>query len=86
MQRYPPPKVDLMLDKNRKFYWQVAQERIIISGDRLKHHMKIINGKHEDNDFVMNSMEQTIKIFVRSCDNENNEQGDIKYDIKIFSK
>ena len=48
--------------------------------------MKIINGKHEDNDFVMNSMEQTIKIFVRSCDNENNEQGDIKYDIKIFSK
>ena len=55
--------------------------RIIISDDGLKEHTEIINGEKEDHIFLMNSMEQTIKIFSRSCQNKNSGKGDIRTDI-----
>ena len=55
--------VDSVVDNNRAFYWKVALLIIIISDDGLKEHMEIINRKYEDNYFVMNSMEEMIKIF-----------------------
>ena len=36
----------------------------------LKEHTEIMNGKCEDNDFVMNSTEKMSKIFSRSCQNK----------------
>ena len=54
--------VDSVVDNNRAFYWKVALLIIIISDDGLKEHMEIINRKYEDNYFVMNSMEEMIKI------------------------
>ena len=49
--------VDSVLGDNRKFYWQVSLLKIMMSDDNLKYYIEIINGKWEDNDFAMNSME-----------------------------
>ena len=48
--------------------------------------MKIINGKQEDNNFVINSMEQTSNMFSISCDNKNPGKGYIKNWHKTFQQ
>ena len=55
--------VDSVLGNNRLFYQQVSLPEKIISDDRMKEHMQIINGKWEDNDFVMNSIEKRVRYF-----------------------
>ena len=57
MQKKVKEIVDSLLGDNRTFYWQVALLRIMILDDNLKYYIEIINGKWEDNDFAMNSME-----------------------------
>ena len=46
--------------------------------------METIKGKGEDNDFVMNSTEQTGKIFSISCENKNTIEGNTRTYIKRF--
>ena len=45
--------------------------------------MEIINGKFEDNDFVMNSMEQISKMLSISCQNKGYEKFEIITDISF---
>ena len=42
---------------------------MFFTGGRWKPHIEIIHGNHEDNDFTMNSMDQTSKK-TRSCQNK----------------
>ena len=48
--------------------------------------METINGKRGDNDFVMNSTEQTGKIFSISCENKNTIKGNTRIYIKRFDQ
>ena len=48
--------------------------------------MEINNGKMEDNDSVMKSIEQVSKIFSRSFQNKNSGKGDIRTEIKRFQQ
>ena len=48
--------VEQVLGNNIKFDQKFALSRGRISDDRLKEHMEIINGKQEDNYFVMSQM------------------------------
>ena len=75
-----------MLVNNRTFYWKVALLSRRISYGKLKTHTEIINGKLEDNDFVMNSMEQMSKISSRSYQNKNYVKGYIRTDIKSIQQ
>ena len=63
MQREANKIVDLVLGNNIPFYWKLLLPRIIISDDGMKEHTDTINWKWDDNDFVMNSMEQTSNTF-----------------------
>ena len=60
MQRETDKILDLVLGNNRKFDCQVSLLRRRISNYSLKWHTEIINGKWEDNDFVMNSMRKQV--------------------------
>ena len=60
--------VDSVLGNNRKFYWRVVLFRERIFGDSQRETMGIIDGKYEDNYFVMSSMEKMGKIFSKSCE------------------
>ena len=86
MRRQTKKIVDSVLGNNRAFDCQFALLRRRISYNSTKEHMYIINGKQEDNDFVMNSMEQMSKIFSRSRQNKNSGKGDIRIDINVFRK
>ena len=77
---------DSVLGNNITFYWNVALLRIMIYDDRLKEQTDTINGKLEDNDFVVNSMEQTSKIFSSSFQNKNSIKVYIRTDIFVFIK
>ena len=48
--------------------------------------METINSKYEDNYFEMNSMEQIINMFARSCENNNYVKYDIIIDIGKMEK
>ena len=86
MRRQTKKTVDSVLGNNRAFDCQFALLRRRISYNRTKEHMQIINGKQEDNDFVMNSTEQMSKVFSRSRQNKNSVNGDIRTDINHFQQ
>ena len=54
MRREANKIVDSVLENIRICFWKVELLRIIISDIRLKEHMDLINGKLDDNYFVMN--------------------------------
>ena len=58
----------------------------MISGDRLKEHMDIINGKLEDHDILVDLIEQMSTMSSLSFQNKNYGKGDIITDIKKFQK
>ena len=58
----------------------------MISGDRLKEHMDIINGKLEDHDILVDLIEQMSTMFSISFQNKNYGKGDIITDIKKIQK
>ena len=62
-QRDTQKIVDSLLGNNRTFGWKVSLLKWIIYDDRLKVHTEITDGKWEDNNSVVNSMEQTSTIF-----------------------
>ena len=45
--------VESVLDNNRTFDCQVALLRRIIYDDTIKEHMRVVNGKMEDNYFLL---------------------------------
>ena len=63
MKRGAKKITDLVLGNKRKAYWKVALLRRIVSDEIMNKHMEINNGKSEDIDFVVNSTEQTGKMF-----------------------
>ena len=78
--------VESALGNTITFYWKVALSTIIIYDDMLKEHMDIINGKLEYDYFVMNSLEQTSKIYPESYEIKNTVKCDIRIDIIVFQQ
>ena len=60
--------------------------RIILTDERLRHHIEIIHGDYDDNDFEMRLMDQTSKVFSLSLKIRNNWKHDIKSDVRKFHK
>ena len=60
-QRDTEKRFDLVLGNYRTFDWKVSLLRRIIANDSLKYHTEIINGKWEDNYFVMNSLGKRVR-------------------------
>ena len=73
--------VDLVWRNNITFYWQVTLLIRRIYDDRMKEQIDIIDGKWEDNNFVVNLMEHISKKFSRSFENKISRKGDIRTDI-----
>ena len=73
--------VDLVWRNNITFYWQVTLLIRRIYDDRMKEQIDIIDGKWEDNNFVVNLMEHISKKFSRSFENKKSRKGDIRTDI-----
>ena len=86
MGREEKKVVESVLVNNRMFDWKVALLRRRIYNYKMKEHMMINNGKMEDNDYMMKSMEQVSKIFSRSFHNKNSGKGDIITDTKYFQQ
>ena len=85
MRREANKIVDSVLENIRICFWKVELLRIIISDIRLKEHMDLINGKLDDNYFVMNLIGKWVSYFQYHIIIKL-QKGDMRTDIKCFQK